>query len=359
MSENASHTPQSARPPATDAAARFAVGIDVGGTSTKLGVFTLEGELLATHAFGSQDACEDLRRSGGCMRLGLRLQPLLDKAAVDPRAVAAVGLAVPGSVETQDSLKTCPNLDLDLKAYREALIRLFPHAVVHALNDASAAVLGDLWHGSLSKQKQRSAVFVTLGTGLGAGVVVEGVLVLGANGAAGEIGHLCVNQAESAPCSCGRRGCLEQYVSARGLVRMAQEASADQASCVRHQPAVQPAACEFSDARAVLEAARGGHPAALAAAARFADYLGYGLAQTACVLDPPVFVLGGGLSEAADVFLEGVRARYRACVMPACCDTPIVASVLGNACGIYGAAKAAIDMLARGGCSSAGERLPG
>ena len=123
------------------------------------------------------------------------------------------------------------------------------------------------------------------------------------------------------------------------------------------EDAARAAAEAFPDARAVLDAAARRDPSACAALERFSEALGFGLSQIACVVDPDVLVLGGGLSERADLFLGAVRARYRACALPPCRNTPIVVSKLGNACGMYGAASRALDLLARGECSGTGERL--
>lgn len=331
----------------------------MGGTHTKMGAFSFEGGLLSTHAFDSQRVlAADSQEPFAC-----EVDVLLERARVGSDQVAAVGLAVPGSVSEGGSLELCPNIDLDLERCKALLRARFPQARLTVLNDADAAVLGDCWHGSAGGLDAENVALVTLGTGVGAGFVFRGALYGTARGAAGEVGHLCVDPHEQEACSCGKAGCLEQYASAKGLVRTARRhrvaralavarRSVDVSEAATQRPnapserVIRAAAEAFPDARSVLEAFERGEPAARAALARFSDALGFGLSQIACVVDPDVFVLGGGLSERADLFLDAVRARYRACALPVCRDTPIVASKLGNACGVHGAAYRVLEALA-------------
>lgn len=368
---------------------RHVLGLDVGGTHTKAGIFTEEGELVGSHVFNTRRVLDD----GSHAQLSDEVHTLLQQTGVDASSVVGVGLAVPGMVSAEESLKMCPNLDLNLRSYKAFLRSVFPTARVAVMNDADAAVLGDRWRGTSHDRAEDSVVFVTLGTGVGSGVIVKGKLLSGVHGAAGELGHLCVDPHEEKPCSCGKTGCLEQYASATGLVRMAREEFAERALAAQQnaagndalavaastaaalaatgtpaqaaslvgavaagvghdasdeeaQNAFRQAAEEtFPDARAVIEAAARRDPSAKAALMKFSDALGFGLAQMACVLDPDVFILGGGLSERADLYLGDVQARYRACAITVCRDTPIVASALGNECGVYGAARRVLDVL--------------
>lgn len=325
--------------PVPDLASRYVLGIDVGGTHTKVGAFTAAGEHVVSRVFDSQRVLAD----GSHAQLSREIVPLLQQAGIDGRAVIGVGLAVPGAVASEESLKLCPHLDLDLRSYKAFLLDVFPKARVAVLNDADAAVLGDRWRGTSHDRQDENVAFVTLGTGVGAGIIARGRLFSGVHGAAGEFGHLCVNPDEEARCSCGKAGCLEQYASASGLVHHARAAFVAE----RGEAAADEALAAFPDARAVLDAAVQRDPAARDALERFSDALGFGLAQMACLVDPDVFVLGGGLSERADLYLDAVRSRYRACVLSVCRDTPIVASSLGNECGVYGAAYRAFQELAK------------
>lgn len=323
--------------PAPDLASRYVLGIDVGGTHTKVGAFTAAGAHVVSRVFDSQHVLAD----GSHAQLSREMLSLLQQAGIDGRAVIGVGLAVPGAVAAEESLKLCPHIDLDLRSYKAFLLDVFPKARVAVLNDADAAVLGDRWRGTSHDRQDENVAFITLGTGVGAGIIAHGRLFSSVHGAAGEFGHLCVNPHEDRRCSCGKAGCLEQYASASGLVLHAREAFVAE----HGEAVVDEAAAAYPDARAVLDAAVQRDPAARDALDRFADALGFGLAQMACLVDPDVFVLGGGLSERADLYLDAVRSRYRACVLSVCRDTPIVASSLGNECGVYGAAYRAFREL--------------
>lgn len=328
---------------APDLSKRYVLGIDVGGTHTKIAAFTAEASYIASRVFDSQSVLAD----GSHAQLSREVRALLEQAGIDGRAVVGVGLAVPGSVAAEESLKLCPHIDLDLRSYKSFLLTVFPKAHVAVLNDADAAALGDRWRGASHDRQDENVVFVTLGTGVGAGIVARGRLLSGAHGAAGEFGHLCVSQSEEARFPYGKAGCLEQYASASGLVHHARDAFVAE----REAATDDEAAAAFPDVRAVFEAAARREPAACAALDRFSDALGFGLAQMACLVDPDVFVLGGGLSERADQYLDAVRSRYRACVPSVYRDTPIVASSLGSECGAYGSAYRAFEEL--------GKREPG
>ena len=335
---SATGAPATPDAPVPDLASRYVLGIDVGGTHTKVGAFTAAGEHVVSRVFDSQRVLAD----GSHAQLSREIVPLLQQAGIDGRAVIGVGLAVPGAVASEESLKLCPHLDLDLRSYKAFLLDVFPKARVAVLNDADAAVLGDRWRGTSHDRQDENVAFVTLGTGVGAGIIARGRLFSGVHGAAGEFGHLCVNPDEEARCSCGKAGCLEQYASASGLVHHARAAFVAE----RGEAAADEALAAFPDARAVLDAAMQRDLAARDALERFSDALGFGLAQMACLVDPDVFVLGGGLSERADLYLSRALA-HRVRVLSVCRDTPIVASSLGNECGVYGAAYRAFQELAK------------
>lgn len=309
----------------------------MGGAYTKVAAFNAAGAHVVSRVFDSQRVLAD----GSHVQMSREMESLLQEAGIDGHAVIGVGLAVPGEVAAEESLKLCPHLDLNLRSYKAFLLDLLPKARVAVVNDADAAVLGDRWLGASHNRQDENVAFITLGTGTGAGIVAHGRLFSGVHGAAGEFGHLFVNPNEEVRCACGKAGCLEQYASAAGLVHHAREAFAAANEGATDDEAV----AAFPDARTVLDAAENDNPAACAALERFSDALGFGLAQMACLVDPDVFVLGGGLSERADLFIDAVRLRYRACVLPVCVDTPIVASSLGSECGAYGAAYRAFQQL--------------
>ena len=278
---------------------QYYIGVDVGGTSVKLGLFDEEGDLLGKTSVPTPSlACGEGHAAvvGGIEQLMAGVQqPML--------FVRGIGLAVPCPVPASGVITMAANIEIDAPALKEALEVRCPHALVRYVNDANAAAMGEVWRGSA--QGHRSMVMVTIGTGLGGGVVVNGDVIDGAFGAGGEIGHICVNPAE------------ERGVEPVELVGP-------------------------SDSRSVFDAARAGDETALAAIDVTMDYLSLGLQIISAVVDPEVYVLGGGASASADMFLDSLRAKYEARAFPASRATAIEVASLGNDAGIFGAAYVAL-----------------
>ena len=200
-----------------------------------------------------------------------------------------------------------------------------------AVNDANAAALGECWKGGGAGHK--NLIMVTLGTGVGGGVVVEGKVIAGAHGAGGEIGHVHVTEELTEPCNCGNVGCLEQVTSATGVVRLAKmhlEQTPDMPSVLRGR--------NFS-CKDVWNAVKDGDALADEVAEKFGFYLGRALAAFACVTDPEICVIGGGVSKAGPIILDYVQKYYRQYAFSACKDATFALATLGNDAGIYGAAK--------------------
>lgn len=313
---------------------QYYIGIDVGGTSVKLGLFDEEGDLLGKTSVPTPSlACEEGYAAvvGGIEQLmGAVQQPML--------FVRGIGLAVPCPVPASGVITMAANIEIDAPALKEALEARCPHALVRYVNDANAAAMGEVWRGSA--QGHRSMVMVTIGTGLGGGVVVNGDVIDGAFGAGGEIGHICVNPTEERACGCGLHGCLEQYASASGVVnnylRVCEERGVDPIELVGP-----------SDSRSVFDAARAGDETALAAIDVTMDYLSLGLQTISAVVDPEVYVLGGGASASADMFLDSLREKYAARAFRVSRGTSIEVAELGNDAGIFGAAYVALRAAAR------------
>lgn len=306
-----------------------AVGVDVGGTSIKTGLVTERGEVLGTSkaSTGALDSKEAFAKVCEAVRA------LADEAGVDANGLAAIGLDVPGVVLEDGTLTMAPNITLDLAGLADTLREAFPKARLAVLNDANAAALGEAWLGS--GNARGGTVMVTLGTGVGAGVVIGGNVIAGAHGAAGEIGHLNVEPDETEACNCGCRGCLEQYASARGLIRLyREECEKDGAERVE--------IAHTTDALAVFEAARSGNSQAKHACERLGRYLARALAAVAAVVDPDAFVVGGGMSGGWDTFGQACLDCYRELAVSACKETPIRPASLGNDAGFIGAARRAL-----------------
>ena len=204
---------------------------------------------------------------------------------------------------------------------------------VKAGNDANVAALGELWKGG--GVGYHSMIMVTLGTGVGGGIIINDKIVAGSHGAGGEIGHAHVDDSITDPCNCGNYGCLEQVASATGIVRLAKEALAasDEPSLLRGG---------HVSAKSVWDAVKEGDALAIQIAERFGTYLGKTLAVFATVADPQVIVIGGGVSKAGQILLDYIIEPFKKYAFTACRDTEFALATLGNDAGIYGAAKMVI-----------------
>ena len=201
---------------------------------------------------------------------------------------------------------------------------------VTAGNDANVAALGEMWKGGGAGY--HNVVMVTLGTGVGGGIIINGKIVTGSNGAGGEIGHIHVTDSVDKPCNCGNTGCLEQVASATGVVYLANKklASCDTPSVLRDG--------EVS-AKSVFDAVKAGDAVAQEIAEEFGRYLGLACANIAGVVDPQVFVIGGGVSKAGKILFDYIEKYYKKYAFPSCKDAKFALATLGNDAGIYGAAK--------------------
>ena len=306
--------------------AQYVFAVDLGGTTVKLGLFDKEGNVL--------DKWEIITRkeNGGEMILPDIAESILKKAeekSILKDDILGVGIGVPGPVDSNGTIYKTANLGWGVFNVSEKLGEL-TGLPVKTGNDANVAALGEMWKGG--GQGYSSIVAVTLGTGVGGGVIIEGKLVAGATGAGGEIGHIHVEDNELISCGCGNKGCLEQYASATGITRLANErlGQDDMPSVLREG--------EVS-AKAVFDAVKAGDRLATEVAEIFGMYLGKGLATVACVVNPEAFVIGGGVSKAGEVLFDYIEKNYKKYVFHGAKDAKFCLATLGNDAGIYGAAK--------------------
>ena len=255
---------------------------------------------------------------------------------MDKDAIAGVGVGAPGPIDAAGVVHRAVNLGwktFNVKETLEALINL----PVRAGNDANVAALGEMWMGGGKGYKD--LVVVTLGTGVGGGIIVDGRMISGSTGAAGEIGHIHVDDTETDVCNCGNKGCLEQFASATGITRLANKklASTDMDSVLRGG--------EVS-AKTVFDAVKARDPLAMEVAEQFGKYLGDALAAVAGVVNPEAFVIGGGVSKAGEILIDYIRPHYEKSVFHGCREAKFALATLGNDAGIYGAAKLVLDAVA-------------
>jgi glucokinase len=306
---------------------RAAVGVDVGGTKILAVWLDAENKVVNRRRIPTPDEGE----------------ALLDAiaAAVGSAAAGTVGVGAPGLVDSHGVLRFAPHLSHIVGLpLRSGLQQRLPGTHVTVDNDANCAAWAERSYGA--GRGSENLLMVTLGTGIGGGLVLGGQLARGAHGFAGEIGHMVVDPA-GPPCPCGRRGCWERFASGSGLGRLAREAAeAGQVPEVVDRAGGDPAAVQGEHVTAAAE--RGDQPA-LAVIAQFARWLALGLANLANALDPDRIILGGGLAASGHLFLDPVRAAFHDMVEAA--DRrpaiDIVLAELGEEAGAIGAALLARD----------------
>lgn len=301
---------------------KYYVGADIGGTTVKFGMFSHTGELLEKWEIPTRSENE-----------GEQILPDVADSIEKKRAekngnIMGIGVGVPGPITDDGTVLKCPNIHWPVFNVRNRLVELTGVGNVKIGNDANVAAFGEMWKGG--GRGYDSIVMVTLGTGVGGGVIQGGKILTGVSGAGGEIGHMKVDMNETEVCGCGGRGCLEQYSSATGIVRMAQK-EMDQKSSL--------AAKEELTAKDIFDAAKQGDRFALHIVDRFCKYLGFALANVAHVVDPEAFVIGGGVSRAGDIIIKNVERYYNSNVLYALRDKKFHLAELGNDAGIYGAVR--------------------
>ena len=307
---------------------KYVFGVDIGGTSVKLGLFDVEGNVLDKWEIPTRT------ENGGEKILPDIADSIREKMKqIDKEFVAGVGVGAPGPVDGKGIVHRAVNLGWGTFSIKDTLEDLLNMPVM-AGNDANVAALGEMWMGG--GQGYRDLVVVTLGTGVGGGIIIDGKMLTGATGAGGEIGHIHVNDEEEEVCGCGNKGCLEQYSSATGITRLANQllASSDKDSVLRGG--------EVS-AKTVFDAVKERDPLAVEVAEKFGKYLGDGLASIACVVNPEAIVIGGGVSKAGEILIDFIRPHYEKNVFHGSRQVKFSLATLGNDAGIYGAAKLVLD----------------
>ena len=296
------------------------LGIDIGGMSVKFGLFDENINLI------EKWYVETNTNNNGKYILYEIAEEI--KAKQKEYEIIAIGAGVPGPVDSKGIVKECVNIgwgETDVKAELEKMTGI--STVV--LNDANAAALGE------NSEKYSSMVFVTIGTGVGGGIVFDGKVLTGFGGAAGEIGHITVNPAESEKCTCGKSGCLEQYSSATAMKKYANKLIAE---------GIETMLKDNFTVKDIFEGVEKGDALCKMVVRRASVYLGMALSNIACTINPEVFLIGGGVSRAGDTLLNPVKEYFKKFAFPEVKDTPIVIAEIGNDAGTYGAAKAAKEI---------------
>lgn len=303
---------------------QYGFGVDVGGTSVKLGLFRKDGTLetkweIPTHTEnGGERILPEIAAS---------IRACMDNRGLCNKDILGIGIGVPGPVDDDGNVNCCVNLNWGVFNLHEALGSL-TGLKVKAGNDANVAALGEHFAGD--GKGSGSSLLVTIGTGIGGGFVLHDRVMNGAHGVAGEVGHIVVNRDEPLYCTCGKRGCVEQYASANGIVRVTKQrlAQDDTPSGLREIPAL--------TCKDVFDCAAKGDALANEILDRTYDYLGEAIADACCILDPELVIIGGGVSKAGQVLLDGIHRHFQTYMFHACKHTRFALARLGNDAGIYG-----------------------
>ena len=309
---------------------KFGFGVDLGGTTVKIAYFDETGSMLSKWEIPTRT------ENGGCNILpdiASSIQEYMTCYNVNRESLIGIGIGVPGPVNHQGIVNKCVNLGWGNVNIAQALGEL-TGLPVKAGNDANVAALGECWKGG--GQGCESMVFATLGTGVGGGIVVGGNVIHGTHGAGGEIGHITLNPEEAEPCGCGKHGCVEQYCSATGIVRMTRKflETFQVPSSLRQLDEI--------TCKDVFDACAAGDDAAQAILHQVYDYMGKFLADICCVVDPEAVVLGGGVSKAGQPLLDGARKAFEKYAFHVCRDIEFRLATLGNDAGAYGAFRLAL-----------------
>lgn len=306
-------------------------GVDIGGTTVKMGLFTVDGkvtdkwEIPTRKEENGKYILEDIAKS---------VKERMQRDTLTLEDIAGLGIGVPGPVKEDGNVLKCANLGWGVFNVADTVRELTGIENVKVGNDANVAALGEMWQGG--GKGYNNLVMVTLGTGVGGGVILGGKILTGSNGAGGEIGHIRVNYEEKDVCGCGKTGCLEQYASATGVVRLAKKA-------LEKKEKKTTLVADDLSAKAVFDAAKAGDELAMDIVEKFGFYLGMALAHISQVIDPEVFVIGGGVARAGQIIIDEVSKNYEENVMFALKNKAFKMAELGNDAGIYGSARMVLD----------------
>ena len=309
----------------------YGFGVDLGGTTCKLGLFETDGNLLEKWEIPTDTSDEGKRILPD---IAASIRGRMTELRMLPGDVQGVGIGVPGAVNAEGVVNRCVNLGWGVVDVRGQLSEL-TGLEVRVGNDANIAALGEAWMGA--GKGFQSIVMVTLGTGVGGGIVLDGKILNGQNGAAGEMGHIRVNPEETVPCSCGNKGCLEQYASATGVVRVARmrlQASKKETSLRKFDPLT---------SKDIFDEAKAGDILAGEVVREVCTRLGSAIATVCNIVNPEAVLIGGGVSKAGLILLSELKGGFDSSVFHACRDTKILLATLGNDAGIYGGVRMVLD----------------
>ena len=306
---------------------KYGFGVDLGGTTVKLAFFDKEGTILHKWEIptrtekNGENILPDIAKA---------ITAYIEENQIAKETIIGIGMGVPGPIGEDGTVNKCVNLGWGVFNVQKTLEEL-TGLPVKAGNDANVAALGECWKGG--GQGCENMVMATLGTGVGGGIILGGNVIHGVHGAGGEIGHLTLNREETECCGCGKKGCVEQYCSATGIVRLAKK------QLEKTQAPSSLRSFENLTCKDIFDEAAAGDETAKTVLQQVYAYMGEFLSNICCVVDPEIIVLGGGVSKAGKPLLEGVQKAFKECAFHACRETKFSLATLGNDAGVYGAFK--------------------
>lgn len=311
---------------------KYAFGVDIGGTTVKMGFFKTSGELLEMWEIMTRTQEDGIYILSDIAK---SIEEKLEEKGISKLDVEGIGMGVPGPVGSDGTVFKCVNLGWDIFNV-EARMNSLTGLRVKVGNDANVAALGEMWQGGGKGYKD--LVMVTLGTGVGGGVIVNEKMLYGINGAAGEIGHIPMRDDEEECCGCGKKGCLEQYASANGIVRLTKrylEANENVDTRLK--------SIENFTSKDIFDLAKEKDEVCLKMVDEVGLFLGKALATISCVLNPEAFVIGGGMSKAGTILIESIQKYYRKYAFHAAREVEFCLAKLGNQAGIYGGVRLVLE----------------
>lgn len=306
---------------------KYCFGVDIGGTTVKLGLFSEAGAIVEKWEIVTRTENEG---AAILPDVAEAINGKLEQHGIEKEQVLGIGVGVPAPVTVDGIVNGSANLGWKYKNAKKELEELTGLTAEFG-NDANVAALGEMWKGG--GVGYRNMIMVTLGTGVGGGIIINGKILTGENGAGGEIGHMCVNLEETDTCGCGGHGCLEQYASATGIVRMAKQKLEEE---TRETALI---SYEELTAKDVFDEAKAGDAVASELVDVLCNMLGTAMANITAVADPEIFVIGGGVSRAGAILIDEIKEHYAAKAFHACAETEISLATLGNDAGMYGCVR--------------------
>ncbi len=306
---------------------KYGFGVDIGGTTVKIGLFDMAGILLEKWEIPTRT-----ENAGAAILsdIAQAIETKVNEKNISKDDIQGIGVGVPGPVSADGTVFRCVNLGWGVLNVEKELSSL-TGLQVKAGNDANVAALGEMWQGG--GKGHQDVVMVTLGTGVGGGIVVGGKIIAGAHGAGGEIGHFHVKDGEKEACGCGKHGCLEQYASANGIVRVAKrklENETRETSLTSFDPLT---------SKDIYDEAKKGDAVAVELVEETCKLLGDSIAVICAVVDPEVVVIGGGVSRAGEILTTTIKKYFVINAFHACEKTNITLALLGNDAGMYGCVR--------------------